>query len=142
MFCKTACSYVIIYVHKLNKTTAGSKCLGFDELLGIVESFCNRASQVAFVTVETISTSAGISSFIYVKHGDAEYRDVLSDLFQVEDAYTEWQADFILFKLNKEYLAAGTYTPGSAAVAEDEVVKFTKVLLTELDSCIKRQEAI
>lgn len=116
--------------------------MGFDELLGIVESFCNRASQVAFVTVETISTSAGIGSLIYVKHEDAEYRDVLSDLFQVEDAYTEWQADFILFKLNKEYLAAGTYTPGSAAVAEDEVVKFTKVLLTELDSCIKRQEAI
>lgn len=116
--------------------------MGFDELLGIVESFCNRASQVAFVTVETISTSAGIGSLIYVKHGDAEYRDVLSDLFQVEDAYTEWQADFILFKLNKEYLAAGTYTPGSATVAEDEVVKFTKVLLTELDSCIKRQEAI
>ena len=79
--------------------------MGFDELLGIVESFCNRVSQVAFVTVETISTSAGIGSFIYVKHGDAEYRDVLSDLFQVEDAYTEWQADFILFKLNKEYLA-------------------------------------
>ena len=66
----------------------------------------------------------------------------MSDLFQVEDAYTEWQADFIPFKLNKEYLAAGTYAPGSAAGAEDEVVKFTKVLLTELDSCIKRQEAI
>lgn len=103
MFCKTACSYVIVYI---------------------------------------ISTSAGIGSLIYVKHEDAEYRDVLSDLFQVEDAYTEYQADFILFKLNKEYLAAGTYTPGSATVAEDEVVKFTKVLLTELDSCIKRQEAI
>lgn len=29
--------------------------MGFDELLGIVESFCNRVSQVAFVTVETIS---------------------------------------------------------------------------------------
>ena len=38
--------------------------MGFDELLGIVESFCNRASQVASVTVETGSTSAGIGCLI------------------------------------------------------------------------------
>ena len=52
-----------LYIHKLSKTTVGGR-MGFDELLGIVESFCNRASQVASVTVETGSTSAGIGSLI------------------------------------------------------------------------------
>ena len=107
----------------------------YEEVLGIVEEFCNQASggktEAQDVTVNQVD-----GTLIYVKNGDEDYRDMLSKMFGVADAYKELGSDFVLFRANDRILAAGTYTLGSAAEEEDEVAEFTKVLITEVDNQI------
>lgn len=105
----------------------------YDVLLGIVESFCNWASVGEWSEQEiTIGTITG--TLLYVKHGDRKYQDVISKMFDVDDAYKEWDSDFVMFRVDDKILAIGTYTLDSAATEEDEVAEFTKVLINELMS--------
>lgn len=103
----------------------------YDVLLGAVESFCNWAS-VGEVSEQEITIGTITGTLLYVKHGDNRYQDVISKMFDIDDAYKEWNSDFVLFQVDEKILAIGTYTLGSAAVEEDEVAEFTKVLINEL----------
>lgn len=109
--------------------------MDYDMLLGTVERFCNQA--LGGVRTKLIDTPAGTGKLIYARNGDIRYGTVLSSLFGVENAYKEWDSDFVLFNLNGTYLAAGTYTLDSAAEEEDEVKEFTNVLLTELGNIME-----
>lgn len=107
----------------------------YEEALGSVEEFCNQASEGKIETQSiTVSQITGI--LVYVRNGDENYREALSKMFGVDNAYEEWESDFVLFRANGRILAVGTYTLGSAAEEEHEVKEFTNVLITEVENLI------
>ena len=101
----------------------------YEELLGIVEQFCNDGQNVP---TKVFTLGADECELVYVKNGDQDYRSVLDKLFSSNDVFREYQSDFVLFRCNGDYFAAGTYTLGSAAIQEDEVAELTKVILNEM----------
>lgn len=105
----------------------------YEYILGVVEEFCNQASE-GKIESQTINLDRGAGTLVYVRNGDKEYQDIISKMFSVANAYEEWKSDFVLFRANGSVLAIGTYTPGSAAEEENEVAEFTKVLITEVDN--------
>lgn len=105
----------------------------YEEILGSVEGFCNQASESKLDT-QPIMVNHVTGTLVYVRNGDENYREVLSKMFGVANAYEEWKSDFVLFKADDRMLVAGTYTLGSAAEEENEVAEFTKVLITEVDN--------
>ena len=107
----------------------------YEEVLGSVEEFCNQASKGKIET-QSITVNQVSGTLVYVRHGDENYREVLSKMFSVANAYKEWESDFVLFRVNDSILAVGTYTLGSAAEEEHEIKEFTNVLITEVDNLI------
>lgn len=107
--------------------------LMYEEVLGSVEAFCNQASGGKIET-QSITVNQVSGTLVYVRNGDENYREVLSKMFGVANAYKEWKSDFVLFRTNGRILAVGTYTQGSAAEEENEIAEFTKVLITEIDN--------
>ena len=105
----------------------------YAEVLGTVEEFCNLASEGEIET-QSITVNQLTGTLVYVRNGDENYRDTLSKMFGVADAYKEWESDFVLFRTDDKILAVGTYTLGSAAEEENEVAEFTKILITEVNS--------
>lgn len=105
----------------------------YEEVLGSVEDFCNQASE-GMLETQSITVNQVTGTLVYVRNGDENYREVLSKLFGVANAYEKWDSDFILFRVNDRILAAGTYTLRSAAEEENEVKEFTNVLVTEINS--------
>lgn len=104
----------------------------YEEILGSVEGFCNQASEGKLET-QSITVNHVTGTLVYVQNGDENYREVLSKMFGVVNAYEEWDSDFVLFRADDRILVAGTYTLGSAAEEENEVAEFTKVLITEAE---------
>lgn len=107
--------------------------LMYEEVLGVVEEFCNQASE-GMLETQSITVNQVTGTLVYVRNGNENYREVLSKMFGVVNAYEKWDSDFVLFRVNDRILAAGTYTLGSAAEEENEVAEFTKVLITEVDN--------
>lgn len=105
----------------------------YEEVLGTVEEFCNQASD-GDIETQSITVNQVTGTLVYVRNGDENYRDALSKMFGVADAYKEWESDFVLFRTDDKILAVGTYTLGSAAEEENEVEEFTKILITEVNS--------
>lgn len=105
----------------------------YEEVLGSVEEFCNQASE-GMLETQSITVNQVTGTLIYVRNGDENYREVLSKMFGVANAYEKWDSDFVLFRVNDRILAAGTYTLRSAAEEENEVKEFTNVLITEVDN--------
>ena len=105
----------------------------YEEVLGTVEEFCNLASE-GEIDTQSITVNQTTGTLVYVRNGDENYRDALSKMFGVADAYKEWESDFVLFRTDDTILAVGTYTLGSAAEEENEVAEFTKILITEVNS--------
>lgn len=107
----------------------------YEEVLGSVEAFCNQASGGKIET-QSITVNQVSGTLVYVRNGDENYREVVSKMFGVVNAYKEWESDFVLFRVNDNILAVGTYTLGSAAEEEHEVKEFTNVLITEVENLI------
>lgn len=107
----------------------------YEEVLGSVEAFCNQASGGKIET-QSITVNQVSGTLVYVRNGDENYREVVSKMFGVANAYKEWESDFVLFRVNDSILAVGTYTLGSAAEEEHEVKEFTNVLITEVEHLI------
>lgn len=105
----------------------------YEYILGIIEKFCNQASE-GMLETQSITVNQVTGTLIYVRNGDENYREVLSKMFGVANAYEKWDSDFVLFRVNGRILAAGTYTLRSAAEEENEVKEFTDVLITEVDN--------
>lgn len=107
----------------------------YEEVLGSVEEFCNQASE-GMLETQSITVNQVTGTLVYVRNGDENYREVLSKMFGVANAYEKWDSDFMLFRVNDRILAAGTYTLRSAAEEENEVKEFTNVLITEVDRLV------
>lgn len=105
----------------------------YEEVLGSVEEFCNQASE-GMLETQSITVNQVTGTLVYVRNGDENYREVLSKMFGVANAYEKWDSDFVLFRVNDKILAVGTYTLRSAAEEENEVKEFTNVLITEVDN--------
>lgn len=105
----------------------------YEEVLGKVEEFCNQASE-GKLKARSITVDQVTGTLVYVRNGDETYREALSKMFGVADAYKKWKSDFVLFRTDARILAVGTYTLRSAAAEENEVAEFTKILITEIDN--------
>lgn len=105
----------------------------YEEILGSVEEFCNQASKGKIKT-QSITVNQVTGTLLYVKNGDENYREVISNMFGVDNAYERWESDFVLLRVNNRILAIGTYTLKSAAEEENEVKEFTKVLINEINN--------
>ena len=60
----------------------------YEHILSMVEEFCNRASEGEVVT-QSIQVNQVAGTLVYVRNGDEDYRDMLSKMFRVADAYKE-----------------------------------------------------
>ena len=107
--------------------------LMYADVLGVVEEFCNQALE-GKIEIQSIKVNQVTGTLVYARNGNTEYQDIISKTFGVDNAYEEWESDFVLFKADDRMLVAGTYTLGSAAEEENEVAEFTKVLITEVDN--------
>jgi len=107
--------------------------LMYADVLGVVEEFCNQALE-GKIEIQSIKVNQVTGTLVYARNGDENYREVLSKIFGVVNAYEKWDSDFVLFRVNDRILAAGTYTLRSAAEEENEIAEFTKVLITEIDN--------
>lgn len=96
--------------------------LGYDEFAKRVEWF-TRSNQES----EDFSLGEGTATLRYVKNGDLEYRASIAGMFGFDEVYEEYPGDFILFYINGELQAIGTYSPdyGTAWVVDevDDMVK-------------------
>lgn len=103
--------------------------IDYEELYEVVDHFARREGKQKSVQFDT---GIGSGELRYIRWKNKKYQKLLSDMFGVADAYKRWKSDFIIFYLQGEPVAAGTYTLWESALEVDEVEDLVKTIYNEL----------
>lgn len=102
--------------------------LDFERFAEKVEWFTRKN-----IDSEEFETVIGMATLRYVKNGDQQFKTEISDMFKSSNAYEAYQSDFVLFYINGNLQAIGTYSPdGGTAIQVSEVEDMVNVFWSEL----------